>query len=684
MPAHFFFLGYFHANEKLLTTNAHVSVMSTLRDALTRVTRTVRHIQNQKPKALPVTTSRYPVSQYESSHPLPRDRVPQEQLKKLRPHLRGFQRKRFQQFLKPLDMPQLKIFDESESRYDAERAEANLQTKRSTDRVDIFNNFLSDRLLFNKVMEFLVELTPANLKSAETTNDPSALASTLAEQETVYQMSRYPDIPRFWFQELPPFPEPLTKESFREYVYFLTHLKILYKNSSSLSSGIVPEILLYTHFLENDQFKPYRSVDTYNYLIKFFGYDKFQSSFARELLLVMTKDGHRPNIDTINQLLNICRKHSNRRFLTSTYKVIMNYLTLAKRLDLEVNLSTWNRVYDCIDNIFLKELFVNKISSISLPVLNNLCIRLLEDFSKTTRSYEDVISFIETDLHRPSWRQDTRIAEKVVYHAILNSENDEALSKTWENIVPGIEIDGITLKNMVNAICANRNIKNKAYISLSIYARYKDRVNSVPPEVYGKIILTLCQNEENHDVIRVSELVRYLIHNEALHHLNLPMEMNSPFNDTEGGATNTSDEDLPFSIPKIKFSEHYRIMKRLTQSHLIDLEAQILFLNSSGLNAKAPWEVPSSNEICNWNIFKKSIKEDDHFLSDVAFKLRKMLGLEPSSNTVPARVINAYRKVSWIKMGISNDINLIQKLKKGFQKKAEEEMSKRGIFHVNN
>lgn len=581
-------------------------------------------------------------------------------------------------------MPQLKIFDNNIARYNVERAEANLHAKRSQDRVDVFNNFLSDRLLFNKVMEFLVELTPANLKSAEITNDSFALASILSEQETAYQRSRYPDTPRFWFHELPPFPEPLTKESFRKYVYFLTHLKILYKNSSSLSSGIVPEILLYTHYLENDRFKPYRSVDTYNYLIKFFGYDKFQSSFARELLLVMTKDGHRPNIDTINQLLNICRKHSDRRFLTSTYKIIMNYLTLAKRLDLEVNLSTWNRVYDCIDNIFLKELFVNKISSINLPVLNNLCIRLLEDFSKTTKSHQDVVKFIEMDLHRPEWRLDTRIAEKVVYYAMLNSGSNEDLSKTWDEIVPGIEIDGITLKNMVNAVYANPNIKNKAYISLSIYIKYKDRVNSVPPEVYGKIILALCQNEEDIDVVRTSELVRYLIHREAIQHLNLPVELTTPTDKSATRDMKASGKGLPFSIPKVNFSEHYRIMKRLTQSHLIDLEAKVLYLNSTGIEIKVPWEALDNSEIQEWETCNQLIKDDNEFLIDTSSKLLRVLGLKPSTHSIPMDVLNAYRKASWIRMGISNDINLIHKLDKGFEKKAEEEMAKRGIFHVNN
>ncbi|KAM9886070.1 hypothetical protein OXX79_014426 [Metschnikowia pulcherrima] len=104
---------------------------------------------------------------------------------------------------------------------------------------------------------------------------------------------------------------------------------MLYRNSSSLMSGIVPEILLHTHHLENTQFKPFRTVETYNYLI-IFGYEKFQNSFSRELLLVMVHDGHSPNINTINQLMKTCRIHASRRSLVSTYKVVVSYLSLAK------------------------------------------------------------------------------------------------------------------------------------------------------------------------------------------------------------------------------------------------------------------------------------------------------------------------------------------------------------------
>lgn len=673
-----FMSGVLNANENFRTTD--VSVMSTLRDALTRVTRVVHNSRLPKPKCLPIpTTTGAPRGK--ETFPPARDRVPQNQLDKLRPHLRGFQRKRFQKFLEPLDMPQLKIFDNDRLRYNAPKAEANLHSKKSKDRVDVFNNFLSERFLFNKMLDFLVELTPAHLKSPDMVSDPNVLANVLEEQEAAYNASRYPNVPRFWFHEVPPFPSPLTKESFREYIYFLTHLKMLYKNSSSLTSGIVPEILLYTHHLENSQFKEYRSVDTYNYLIKFFGYDKFQNSFARELILVMTRDGHKPNIDTINQLLKICRKHSNRRSLTSTYKAVMNYLTLAKRLDLDINLSTWNRVYDCIDNIFLKEIFLNKISSISLPILDNLCIRIIEDFAQTSTHSREVIDFIENDLHRPHWRQDARIAEKVIYHTISNVADDQAFLKSVDSLLNGIAVDGITLKNIINAVSSNPNIKNKASHALSMYIRLKDNIGLVPAEVFGKLIQILCQNDEDLDLIRLNEVIRCLIHHDAVQMLKLPTKVATAAHEEQTQKLKNPIYKLPFVIPKVDFPENYRIMKRLTQTHLIDLEASTLFLQSEGCNIKPPWERLDEEEIRNWE--ETTLQHTQQLVKSGAISnMNKAFGFSQSSHRVPQEVITTYRKVSWIRMGVSLDINLVRKLKKGFERDIEDEMANRNIFHA--
>lgn len=578
-------------------------------------------------------------------------------------------------------MPQLKIYAESDSRYNVERAEANFASKKSTDRIDVFNNFLSERFVFNKMVDFLVELTPEYLKSAETVGNADLLASVLKEENLEFSRNRYQNVPRYHFHEVPSMPDPLTKENFQEYIYFLTHLKILYRNSSSLASGIVPEILLYTHHLENTRFKPYRSVQTYNYLIKYFGYDKFQSSFARELLLVMAKDGHRPDIETINQLLKICRIHSNRRSLTSTYKVIINYLTLAKRLDLKANLSTWNRVYDCIDNIFLKEILVNKIVSINLPVLGNLCIRILEDYSKTTKNPADITNFVEGDLHRHSWKSDPRLAEKVAYHSIINAANNDEFGKIWNETIPEIEVDGITIKTIINGIFANPNLSRKIYLALCAYIKLHKEIK-VPPEVFGKLIQMVCHNEDNYDIVSVNHLARALIHIDAVDQLDLPLEYNE-YESNPKTATSTKNKliEFPFKLPQGSIPEHYKIMKRLTKHYLIDLEAKCIYLQNTRkeFNVAMPWEQIQEEEIELWEKQKSQLQLISNFWSGLD-QNSCVLSHNPSSLPVPEKVVSTYRRLAHIKMGISHDINLIHKLKSGFDKQVEREMLERNII----
>lgn len=584
-------------------------------------------------------------------------------------------------------MPQLKIYSENSGRYNVERAEANFASKKSTDRIDVFNNFLSERFVFNKMVDFLVELTPEYLKSADTVGNVESLTSVLNEEQTEFSRNHYDNVPKYHFHELPRFPDPLTKESFQKYIYFLTHLKILYRNSSSLASGIVPDILLYTHHLDNVQFKKYRSVHTYNYLIKYFGYDKFQNSFARELLLVMAKDGHQPNIETINQLLKICRIHAKRRSLVSTYKVVINYLTLAKRLDLGPNLSTWNRVYDCIDNIFLKELLVNKIASVNLPILNNLCIRILEDYCKTTKLLHNVIDFVEVDLCRHNWRNDPRLADKVIYHSIINAQNNEELGNIWNGLISKVAVDGITLKHIINGIFANQHISNRAYSALCIYSKLEKRV-VVPPEVFGKLIQMICVNDEQYDITTVNSLVRKLIHIDAVNVLGLPVEYNE-YEEVDKSKESESKEksnggrskvfEFPYVIPRAIIPEHYKIMKRLTKHHLIDLEAKCIYLRNNERDVLMPWATIEKDEIGQWEDLKQQLKVCTNWWSDSPSFLT-YFGPLGSPDPVPEKLVRAYKKQADTNMGISHDINLIRKLEAGFDNQLIDEMKTRNIY----
>lgn len=362
--------------------------MLSIRDTISRIARYARQIDTPPKKS---------VSDAINVAKTPRKVVPHHPKAK-----RSTQLDIYREFLQPLNIKNLKLmssadeFDENSARIQWERAK-----HRGIPNSDTF--LLQDRMFFHKMMDYLSTLVTEDLKSTD-----------------VIKSARY-ECPSISFDELPRVPYPLTPSLFREYIYILTHQKFLYRNSLSLKLGIVARILLYTHSLENDEFRSVRSVHTYNYLIKWFGYDKNQSSFARVLLLMMRKDGHLPNTDTINNLLKCTQIHSHIRSNTNTYQVVLEYLRLARKLNIAIDLSTFSRIYDCINNIFLRELFLARVQHMDLPMLEHLVYKILDDFAETTRDTNEVVSFIEQDLRCTDWRTRSKLSNKVAAHRMLHS-----------------------------------------------------------------------------------------------------------------------------------------------------------------------------------------------------------------------------------------------------------------------
>lgn len=455
--------------------------------------------------------------------------IPPEQLNKFKPLVNNFQRKAFQNFLEPLQITNLKSLQDERPKYDNKKANFNWNNKKSNDRILSFENFLNERLVFNKMIDYLIKLTPEKFTSYDTNNGGEKLSKLLYEEELHDKQIKIPNTPQYFYHELPPMPQPLTSKKFQEYIYFLTHLKVLYKNLSSLTSGIIPEILLYTHKLTNEEYKPYRSVETYNYLIKYFGNDKNQSSFARELILVMNKDGHKPNIDTINTLLRLCRIHSNIRSIQSTYVIIIKYLQLIEKLNLEINLTTWNRIYDCIHNIFFKETFINKINNINLPICKNLSIRIISDFIKTTKNSNEIKKFIEVDLNIVNWKQDTKIVNLFIQHKILQFKLNEELGLFLTELITiqEFKINGSTIKVILESISKNENLESKIYLLLISYIKFENKIENFidNSKIFKIIIFEICNNKENLNYNKLSKLLRFFIHDEAFKKLNLPHEV---------------------------------------------------------------------------------------------------------------------------------------------------------------
>ncbi|RKP30233.1 hypothetical protein METBISCDRAFT_27583 [Metschnikowia bicuspidata] len=645
--------------------------MSLLQNALARVARKVQQDQLRRQKPVVYVNNETP------AQAPPRTalrRVSKEKLRLAKEDMRHIQKKRFQDFFAPLKMPLLRIYDDEIAPYDFARAEANLAAKLRKDRAGLLNTYLNERSIFTKMLDFLVESTPEHLKSSDTVSDPELLASVLQKENAMYTANQYPDVPRYSFAEVPLIPYPLDSESFREYIYTLTHTQFPYRNSSSLASGIIPEILLHTHHLENEEYKPYRSVDTYNYLISFFGYNKFQNFFARGLLLVMAKDGHSPNIHTINELLKICRIHNKKRSLVSTYQVVINYLDLAKKMDLQINLTTWNRIYDCMNNIFFKEAFINKMLVINLPLLDNMCIRILSDYCLTTKSTKEVITFVEKDLRRPDWTKDPRLAGRVLSHLIRTARDDVELQHVFSGLVKEIALDALSLAQMATALLQNRRIFSPSFHLLCIYL-----AQNLPmlPEVYIALIKGLCLERNSLKIASLAFVVRGVLHDASIH-LKLPRE-----NDTaDPKSPEKRLEHFPYPIPRANISERYRMLKRLTLTSLTELEAAVIYTNHhSDLSVAMPWQPLSEQEAAAWNKVKETLQAEKTVHTD-ASDVAASLGLVPPSPPIPDDIISRYQRVNNISIGTFSDLRALHRVERGTHAEFEKELRLRGILRT--
>lgn len=628
--------------------------MNFIKDAITRVGRSARQLESftssQKGNVL------LPTSKEDSTPRVihkPNRNLTNADLHKFRPLVKGYQRKVYQDFLEPLEISNLKVFNNDLPKYNSDLAKIVWVRKTNQDTVNVFNNFLEDRIIFNQMMDLLIDITPEYLKSDEVNNDQT-ITRILKQQDHQDRMNKFPDItPRYHFHEIPPMPL-LNTESFQKYIYFLTHLKILYKNSLSLQNGLVSDILLHTHKITNTKYQPFRSVYTYNDLIKFFGYDKNQSSFARELLLVMNKDGHKPNIDTINNLLKLCQTHSKIRSISNTYQIIIKYLKLSKSLNIEINLTTWSRIYDLINNIFLKELFINKMISINLPILKNLSIRILDDYMETTKDTNELITFIENDL-QVRWRQDSKFLNKIIYHKAINVTQDQ-LHELW-SFVSACEIDSFSIKYLFEGIIKNKQISNKDLLLVSLYSNINGSLYD-NPDIYKFIILGVCENKENYAYDKIAFILRGLIH-DATHYLGLPQEVTKY-------ETNKS------------VSENFKILKRLVGFKLTKFEGKLAYYNRKESPLLPLLALLSMEERNLWIGLKAHIKQKNNPMDPK--EIIDHLQLEPCTVLVPQDQIIKYEQYQNRKTANARNRDRLYKLQQGIDNYTVQQMTERGII----
>lgn len=386
--------------------------MDNIKDAILRVSRRVRALdnitrRNNRPNL--ISSSIGIVNNFESKphmHNYRSSKKLSQNLLQSNDKFKQHERKKFQEFLLPLEIPELKINDSKS--FNTNLAKENWKIANSSDNLIRYKTFLDNQHTFNQVIELLIELTPDYLKG-----DRDEFTHSRILQDYEDQIVKYPDLPKFYFKDI----VAVSKiKDFNKYIYLLTHCKIFNLQGTNSLNGVVNDILLYTHKLDNKQFASRRNVETFNYLIKYYGFDKNQSIFSRTLLLVMKEEGILPNIGTFNNLLKSAMVNSHIRSTNSNkFAVILRYLKLVQNLKLQVDLMTWQRVYSCINNIYLKEQFLNKVSLINLPITDDFCLRIIDDYMHYCNSEQQLVEFIENDLNYKQWRDNDKIMNKVIY-----------------------------------------------------------------------------------------------------------------------------------------------------------------------------------------------------------------------------------------------------------------------------
>lgn len=640
--------------------------MLSIKDTIQRLGKTARQIELLNVNLPLKTEQKSPKSHLPHTKTIinrPNINLKQKKINQYRPILNNYQTQRYREFLEPLNMENLKVFNNDLPKFDKATSTKNWKMKNDNSSNLMktqYNNFLLDRILFEKMMDLLIKITPASLKFV---NGSKTLSHILRQHEEDEMSTKF-NINTNEFHELPKLPDPLTRDNFQKYIYQLTHSTYYYQNSSSLTSGIIPDILLYTHKLTNEQFRPYRSVHTFNYLIRYFGYSKNQSSFARELLLVMNKDQQKPNIDTINTLLKTCQLHSHIRSIANTYQLIIKYLRLCQSLDIEINLTTYARIYDCIQNIFLRESFLNKIQEIELPIPRNLLLRIIDDFASTTKNTGELIEFITNDLARPHWNEENSISAKVVYHRGLHVQSNQDILNLSTFIKTRLHnVDVYTLKSLLESIRKNNILQNKFYVMMQLYSQNNVSVDH-NTRIYQFLInqfLQECTDDPRENLFQAAFILRGLFH-EMTTKLGLPQEQ------------------VRYSNNRTSLYENYSIIKRILERNecakIDTIDARLDYTKATQLYQPFnTWEVDA------WQSLLDKLKNQPLQALPIQ-EIYAMVNLNSNKRVevAPPAAVEQYQKLVEAKKKHSSNRNRVHKVEQGIDEYTVSQMKERNLI----
>ena len=276
-------------------------------------------------------------------------------------------------------------------------------------------------------------------------------------------------------------------------------------------------------------------------------------------------------------------------------------------MGIEINLSTYTRIYDAISNIFLREKFLNQVQEMGLLVGRNLMIKIMDDFATATRDTTELVRFISEDLGQREWMDDSKLLNKVVLHRGKNV-NQEDLGKLWTFLTArSVAIDEYTVKLVVEGVRKNHRIMpaNKWWIVLTLYLSLRSQMGCLHMSKVVRVYRDVIE-----ELVSASDLF-------PGHEKTLALMVRGIIADARSDLL--EEENSP------QISEGYKILRRIVGPQVDRLEAKIAYRNKHGALVRSLSNDLDKEEEIEWLRIKSEFES--------GFEAHK--DPEPLSNQIP-------------------------------------------------
>lgn len=253
-----------------------------------------------------------------------------------------------------------------------------MKSFRQLDRAAPVSAFNVERGFSEQIIQTLAELTdPANFVPG-TRNVASPLPPNV-------------------YTEIPATPDfDKSPYRFEQYIHTLTSSKFHYKNSSA-TTGIIPKILMNLFHPLNSTTKPLKTVESYNDVIRYFvSLRDFQS--VHLLFKQMKIEEVLPNTRTYNTMISSLVEKQFVGHVSNLNHQCLIFLQEMKLRKLNVDLDTWNVVFDLFQSSLSKQFLMSRRMDLGLPVDLDLVAKTFESCDTPTSELIQLIVDYKIDI----------------------------------------------------------------------------------------------------------------------------------------------------------------------------------------------------------------------------------------------------------------------------------------------